>query len=70
MGGKHLNCAKLQSHLVKLRKRNPCWKWVGSQAVQESCQRIEKADGWFFKPHKKGVRPPDLRRLKSTIPAP
>ncbi|HEY9643050.1 MAG TPA: hypothetical protein V6C57_21350, partial [Coleofasciculaceae cyanobacterium] len=27
---KHLNCAKLQAHIAKLRKRNPFWQTVGS----------------------------------------
>ena len=43
MWGKHLNCAKLQSHIAKRRKRKALWQQVGSQAVQDICQRIEKA---------------------------
>jgi putative transposase len=43
MWGKHLNCAKIQSHIAKLRKRNSFWQLVGSQAVQDICQRIDKA---------------------------
>jgi hypothetical protein len=54
---KHLNCAKLQAHIAKLPKRNPFWQSVGSQAVQDICQRIEKAYQIFFKHHNKGVRP-------------
>jgi putative transposase len=64
MWGKHLNCAKLQSHLAKLRTRNQFWQLVGSQAVQDICQRIEKAYQLFFKHHKKGVRPPGFKKLK------
>ena len=60
MWGKHLNCAKLQSHIAKLRKRNQFWQSLGSQAVQDICQRIEKAYQLFFKHNKKGVRPPGL----------
>ncbi|MEH1967368.1 zinc ribbon domain-containing protein, partial [Nostoc sp.] len=30
------------------------WQSVGSQAVQDICQRIEKAYQLFFKHHKKG----------------
>jgi putative transposase len=48
MFGKHLNCAKLQSHIAKLRKRNSFWQSVGSQAAQDICQRIEKAYQLFF----------------------
>jgi putative transposase len=64
MWGKHLNCAKLQKHIAKLRKRNPFWQLVGSQAVQDICQRIEKAYQLFFKHHKKGVRPPGFKKVK------
>lgn len=62
--GKHLNCVKLQSHIANLRKRNPFWQSVGSQAVQDICQRIEKAYQLFFKHNKKGVRPPGFKKVK------
>lgn len=64
MWGKHLSCAKLQAHIAKLRKRNPFWQLVGSQAVQDICQRIEKAYQLFFKHHKKGVKPPGFKKVK------
>ena len=64
MWGKHLSCAKLQSHIASLRKRNPFWQLVGSQAVQDICQRIEKAYQLFFKHNKKGVRPPGFKKIK------
>jgi len=64
MWGKHLNCAKLQSHIAKLRKRNSFWQSVGSQAVQDICQRINKAYQLFFKHNKKGVRPPGFKKVK------
>jgi putative transposase len=64
MFGKHLNCAKLQSHIAKMRKRNPFWQSVGSQAVQDICQRIEKSYQLFFKHNKKGVRPPGFKKVK------
>ncbi|NEQ24475.1 MAG: transposase [Microcoleus sp. SIO2G3] len=64
MWGKHLSCAKLQKHIAKLRKRNPFWQLVGSQAVQDICQRIEKAYQLFFKHHKKGVKPPGFKKVK------
>jgi putative transposase len=62
--GKHLNCAKLQAHIAKLRKRKEFWQSVGSQAVQDICQRIEKAYQLFFKHHKKGVRPPNFKKVR------
>ena len=64
MWGKHLNCAKLQSHIAKLRKRKAFWQSVGSQAVQDICQRIEKAYQLFFKHHNKGVRPPGFKKVR------
>jgi putative transposase len=64
MWGKQLNCAKLQAHIAKLRKHKPFWQQVGSQAVQDICQRIEKAYQLFFKHHKKGVRPPNFKKVK------
>jgi putative transposase len=64
MWGKHLNCARLQKHIAKLRKRNKFWQLVGSQAVQDICQRIDKAYQLFFKYHKKGVKPPGFKKVK------
>lgn len=64
MWDKHLGCAKLQAHIAKLRKRNSFWQLVGSQAVQDICQRIEKAYQLFFKHHSKGVRPPEFKKVK------
>jgi len=62
--GKHLNCTKLQAHIAKLRKRKPFWQELGSQAVQDICQRIEKAYQLFFKHNKKGVRPPNFKKVR------
>jgi hypothetical protein len=45
MWGKHLSCEKLQAHIAKLRKCKPFWQLVGSQAVQDICQRIENFGG-------------------------
>jgi putative transposase len=64
MWRKHLNCSKLQSHIAKLRKRNPFWQTVGSQAVQDICQRIERSYQLFFKHHQKGVRPPGFKKVR------
>ncbi|AVH70949.1 RNA-guided endonuclease InsQ/TnpB family protein [Nostoc sp. 'Lobaria pulmonaria (5183) cyanobiont'] len=64
MWGKHLNCAKLQAHIAKIRKRKEFWQSVGSQAVQDICQRIEKAYQLFFKYHKSCVRPPGFKKVK------
>lgn len=64
MWGKHLSCTKLQAHIAKLRKRNAFWQLVGSQAVQDICQRIEKAYQLFFKHNKSCVRPPGFKKVK------
>jgi putative transposase len=60
--GKHLNKFKLQKHIAKLRNKNEYWQLVGSQAVQNITDRIERAYQLFFKHHKKGVRPPNFRK--------
>ena len=62
MFGKHLNKNKLQKHIAKLRKKNEYWQLVGSQAVQDITDRIERAYQLFFKHNKKGVRPPNFRK--------
>jgi len=64
MFGKHLNCSKLQKHIAKLRKRNSQWQQLGSQSVQDICQRIEKSYQLFFKHNQKGVRPPNFKKVK------
>ncbi|MDX1993339.1 MAG: transposase [bacterium] len=56
--GKHLDSNRLQKHLSKLRmktQRFAYWQMVGSQAVQDICQRHDKAYQRFF--NKEGGRP-------------
>ena len=64
MFGKHLNQYRLMKHIAKLRKRIKYWQQVGSQAVQDICQRIEKAYQLFFKNNKKGTRPPNFKKTR------
>jgi putative transposase len=64
MFGKYLNCARLQKHIAKMRKRIDFWQLVGSQAVQDICQRIDKAYQLFFKYNKRGVRPPSFKKVR------
>ncbi len=64
MFGKHLNHYRLMKHIAQLRKRNKSWQRVGSQAVQDIIQRIEKAYQLFFKQHKKGTRPPNFKKRR------
>jgi putative transposase len=70
---KHLNQFQLMKHITKLKhKLHAEWKTVGSQAVQDIIQRIEKSYQLFFrytKNRKAGasvsgrkVRPPSFRK--------
>ena len=61
---KHLNKYQLMKHIAKLRKKNYYWQLVGSQAVQNICERIQKAYELFFKFYKSGVRPPSFCKSK------
>jgi len=47
-----------------LRKRSPQWQTLGSQSVQDICQRIEKSYQLFFKHNKRGVRPPNFKKVR------
>ena len=51
-------------HIAKLRKRIKYWQQVGSQAVQDICQRIDKAYKLFFKQFKRGTRPPGFKKTR------
>ena len=64
MYGKNLSCYKLQKHIAKKRKSNAFWQLVGSQAVQDICQRIDRVYKLFFKHHSKGVRPPNFKKRR------
>ena len=64
MFGKYLNVYKLMKHIAKLRKRIKYWQQVGSQAVQDICQRIDKAYKLFFKQFKRGTKPPSFKKTR------
>lgn len=51
-------------HIAKLRNKIEYWQLVGSQSVQDICNRIDKAYQLFFKYHKRGVRPPSFCKSK------
>lgn len=65
---KSLNVFHLMSHLAKLRNcpRYAYWKAVGSQVVQDICQRIHRAYTLFFNNLKRGVKtaPPGFKKVK------
>jgi len=66
--GKHLNQFHLMKHLTGLKKRQRYHHWnsLGSQAVQDVAQRIEKSYQAFFRNSKaksgRIVRPPSFRK--------
>ena len=63
--GKSLNIYRLQKHLSKLKKisRFTYLKEIGSQAVQDITQRIDKAYKLFFRnlKHKIRTAPPSFK---------
>lgn len=60
---KYINCNRLQKHIAKLRKKNPRWKELNSQSVQEICQRVDASYNRFFK--KLSKRPPKFKKAKN-----
>jgi putative transposase len=66
--GKHLNQYALMRHITKLKKlpRYAHWNLVGSQAIQDIVQRIEKAYKLFFgnRKHKIRTSPPSFKKVK------
>lgn len=65
---KHLNQYQLMKHITKLKRlpKYAYWNLVGSQAVQDIVQRIEKAYRLFFRNLKAGIRtsPPGFKKVK------
>jgi len=66
--GKHLNPYQLMKHIAKLKKRSEYvhWNQVGSQAIQDIIQRIEKAYQLFYRNLKQGIKtaPPGFKKVK------
>ncbi len=66
--GKSLNMYDLQKHLAKLKKlpKYAYWGNVGSQAIQDITQRIDKAYKLFFGNLKRKVKtaPPGFKKVK------
>ena len=61
--GGYINVNRLQKHIAKLRNKNPKWKELNSQSVQEICQRVDEAYKRFFKGLAK--RPPKFKRARN-----
>lgn len=66
--GKHLNVNKLMGHITKLKKteRFAFWNQLGSQAIQDIAQRIERNYKLFFENQKRGIKtaPPSFKKVK------
>lgn len=60
---KHLNLYRLHKQLTKLKKKKPWIKELGSQAIQEVAERIDKSYKLFFLNIKQGVKasPPGFK---------
>ena len=65
---KSLNIYKLQKHLTKLKKigKFSYFKEVGSQAIQDITQRIDRACKLFFRnlKHKIRTAPPSFKKIR------
>ena len=65
---KSLNVSRLQLHITKLKrtKRFAFWNALGSQAIQDVAQRIDRAYKLFFRNLKHGLKtaPPNFRAVK------
>jgi len=63
--GKHLDLYKLQKYITKLKKRPKYayWNQLGSQAIQDIPERIERGYKAFFK--KTAKHPPSFRKIKN-----
>ena len=66
--GKKLNMYALQKHITKLKKlaKYQFWNQLGSQAIQEITERIEKGYKLFFDNRKRKVKsaPPSFKKVK------
>jgi len=52
--GKYPGANRLMKHIPRLRRRNPYWQKLGSQAVQDVIQRLDRAYRRFFSDPKAG----------------
>lgn len=67
--GKHLSANRLMKHIAKLKKRRyPWWNRLGSQAVQDVVQRVDRSYKAFFQHHKQKRRgrksPPGFKKRR------
>jgi putative transposase len=66
--GKHIGVADIQKHITWLKKtqRFAHWNNLGSQAIQDIAQRIERAYNLFFRNLKHGIKtaPPGFKKVR------
>jgi len=58
------SCTKMQHHIAKLAKHNPYLRMMGSQSLQEICQRVDATYKEFFK--KKGRGRPNFHKTNKS----
>ncbi len=65
---RHLDANKLMKHITKLKKqeRFAYWNQLGSQAIQDIAQRIERGYRLFFRNKKLGIKsaPPSFKKVR------
>ena len=59
--GKRPSENKVKSHIARLTKKNPYWKLMGSQSMQELTERVENGYKRFF--DKLSKRPPKFHKV-------
>lgn len=62
MYGKYVGLYRMQKHIAKLRNKNPYWKVLTAQSVQELIERVDTAYQRFFK--KIAKRPAKFKKSK------
>lgn len=60
--GGYVGLYRMQSHMAKMRGKNKEWMIVGSQSVQQICERVNFGYAKFFR--KENRRPPQFRSRK------
>ena len=65
--GKYLGKYRLQKHLTKVKKRKVWWNEVGSQAIQDITDRIDRGYNLFFKNIKENITcsPPTFKKKRN-----
>ena len=67
--GKHLSANRLMKHITKVKRTlHPEWQVLGSQAIQDVVQRVERSYKAFFEHHKQKRRgrksPPGFKKRR------